>query len=70
VVYSEKSNVLEAYLFQSPGEGVGRHVVSWLRQKGAPNYWKGVFHNGRSTVLSVHCEGIEIQHDTGFVFSI
>jgi hypothetical protein len=36
VVYSEKSNVLQAHLFQSPGEGLWSHIVSWVRQKGLP----------------------------------
>ena len=58
VVYSEKSNVLEAHLFHSAGERVQSHIVNWLRPNGAPNCWKGLFHNGHSTVLSVSFKGI------------
>jgi len=58
VVYTEKSIVLKAHLFRSPGERVRRHVVSQVRYKGALNYWKGVFRDGHSTVLSVSHKGI------------
>jgi len=27
-------------------------------KKGARSYWKGIFHNGYNTVISVSCKGI------------